>query len=680
MTLSGAVLICIIAFFRLFLLRSVPKRTFLALWAIVLLRLLVPFSPVFTLSVPVPESIRSPAEQAAPAVGDEEASRALHAIASNAARSEQELDAAIETPRQSANAAPEERAAERSAAPAESASTPLPAWRSIRFAGMLICGSVLGCLYMINYRRFRKALPARGERAAAWLAAHPLRRPLTLKTLSGIDSPLTYGVLRPVILVPEDFDFANSASHYALEHEYVHARRFDAAFKLALAVALAAHWFNPAVWLMYVLANRDIELSCDEAVLRRFGEGERGSYARALLAMEEKRSALPPVCAGFGANTTKERILAIMKFKKASGLSLALAAFLVLSLAACAAMGTNAQNTAEKITNETDATIIGVAENVGKTPPNADASAARLYVNDGLQLSVPLEYADLLLVETPQDNEYGTLFIVSEKASVEAAEAEGHDDWGMGALFGIGRVDQAGLDELMTVDMSGVEVFAKGADGSYYVFYHPTDVRFYRAGMDSVGSDEDEWAQWEVLNDWAWNDVRERFIAENGLTPYTVTNSGVDIYLARLAAWDDIEYTISSTAFGPLAPDGVDAAPYIERLRNNVTFAWADPGETPDGEYIALFFPDAGGGERFDFFLAGGNYVRHVYGPNGEYQALCKAVYADGANAEIQTAHIMQAWYDALAVANGLLPTHDYPTPLEPEPEDAVVPEWLTMS
>ena len=674
MTFSGAVLIIFIAFLRLLLRYTVPKRTFLVLWSVALLRLLVPFAPVFSVAVPLPEALSAPVVQAEQTVDPQPSSDF------NQTSPDESGEANPHAPRFIDNAPEDLRPVPELPVAAETTRMRLPVWQIVWLAGSIVCGAAFVCLYAVNYRRFRSAVPVTSGAARLWLAAHPLRRTLAIGALDGIDSPLTYGVLCPAILVPEDFDFTNDASRYALEHEYVHARRFDAAFKLALAAALTVHWFNPAVWLMYVLANRDIELSCDEAVLRRFGEGERGSYARALLAMEEKRSALPPVYAGFGANTTKERILAIMKFKKASVLSLALAAVLVLALAACAAAGTDAQNTAEKITNETDATIIGVAENVGKTPPNADASAARLYVNDGLQLSVPLEYADLLLVETPQDNEYGTLFIVSEKASVEAAEAEGHDDWGMGALFGIGRVDQAGLDELMTVDMSGVEVFAKGADGSYYVFYHPTDVRFYRAGMDSVGSDEDEWAQWEVLNDWAWNDVRERFIAENGLTPYTVTNSGVDIYLARLAAWDDIEYTISSTAFGPLAPDGVDAAPYIERLRNNVTFAWADPGETPDGEYIALFFPDAGGGERFDFFLAGGNYVRHVYGPNGEYQALCKAVYADGANAEIQTAHIMQAWYDALAVANGLLPTHDYPTPLEPEPEDAVVPEWLTMS
>ncbi|MBQ9646932.1 MAG: M56 family metallopeptidase, partial [Oscillospiraceae bacterium] len=573
---------------------------------------------------------------------------------------------------------PGEAAAASPASPAAPARATLPVRQIVWLAGTVVCGAGIACLYMVNYKRFRRAVPVENESASAWLDAHPLRRPLAVRALDSIDSPLTYGVLRPVILVPEGFDFADEAARYALEHEYVHARRLDAAFKLALAAALAVHWFNPAVWLMYVLANRDIELSCDEAVLRRFGEGERGAYARALLSMEEKRSALPALYAGFGANPTKERILAIMKFKKASVLSLALAAALVLALAACAATGTNAQDTAEKITNETDAAILGVAENIGETPQDAAASAARLYVNDGLQLSVPLEYADLLLVETPQDDEWGTLFIVSEKASVEAAKAAGHDDWGMGWLFSIERVSKAELDEWMTADMSGVSVFAKDADGNCYIRSMPTDVRYYR-DEDAVVEESDGWAQWETLQRWAGT-VRGTFLAENSdLTPFTVTNPSVDIYIARLACLDDIEYTLSSTAFGPLPPDGVDAAPYVARLRNNVTFGGADSAETPEGEYFSLFFPDGSGGERFDFFAAGGNYVREVYGTNGEYEFLYKATYTDGTT---RAGDIMQKWYMALAAANGIVPQASSPLLEELEPVDppAESPVWSAGS
>ncbi len=286
--------------------------------------------------------------------------------------------------------------------------------------------------------------------------------------------------------------------------------------------------------------------------------------------------------------------------------------------------------------------------------PDAYASGGSVHVfeNEGTALSIPAEYAALVRVETPQDDTDGVLFTVTETASAEAAEADGHADWGMGWLFSIARLDEAALDELMCADIPGTEVFAKDGDGHHYMFCHPTDVRLYR--QDDAF--EAGWEQWEKLCSWSYEDVCNAFLAENPhLHPETRTSSGVDIYLARLVCYNDLEYTLSTTAFGPLTPEGVDPAPYLARLRDGVTFETVDPGETPDGEYVALFFPDEGGGERFDFFRMEGreNYVRQVYGVHGEYEILYKASYADSAT---KASDIMEEWYFALAKAHGLLP------------------------
>ncbi|MFR7742749.1 MAG: M56 family metallopeptidase [Acutalibacteraceae bacterium] len=114
-----------------------------------------------------------------------------------------------------------------------------------------------------------------------------------------------------------------------LEHEFVHIQRFDVLSKLLLIAAVCVHWFNPLVWVMYVLANRDLELSCDETVLRRFGGDVRAAYARVLIRMEAARGGFAPLCNHFGKNAIEERITAIMKTKRITIVSLGLAALLV---------------------------------------------------------------------------------------------------------------------------------------------------------------------------------------------------------------------------------------------------------------------------------------------------------------------------------------------------------------
>ena len=127
----------------------------------------------------------------------------------------------------------------------------------------------------------RRYPPLAAVASAAAHRRHPAGR---------ISSPLTFGVLRPVILVPKKTDWTDeTALRYVLEHEFVHIQRFDVLSKLLLIAAVCVHWFNPLVWVMYVLANRDLELSCDETVLRRFGGDIRAAYARVLIRMEAAR-------------------------------------------------------------------------------------------------------------------------------------------------------------------------------------------------------------------------------------------------------------------------------------------------------------------------------------------------------------------------------------------------------
>lgn len=161
-----------------------------------------------------------------------------------------------------------------------------------------------------------------------------MRRFVRIRQLDTIPAPLTYGVVRPVVLLPKTTEYADERQlGYILAHEYTHVRRFDTLTKGLLAAALCVHWFNPLVWVMYVFANRDIELACDEAVVRTFGETARSAYARALIGMEEKKSRLGPFCNGFSKIAIEERIVAIMKTKRTTTIGIVLALALVVGTA-----------------------------------------------------------------------------------------------------------------------------------------------------------------------------------------------------------------------------------------------------------------------------------------------------------------------------------------------------------
>ena len=281
--------------------------------------------------------------------------------------------------------------------------------------------------------------------------------------------------------------------------------------------------------------------------------------------------------------------------------------------------------------------------NSGKTGAGATEGSA---IDIGYNFAIPEEYADRLIVKTDEE---GLLVSVYEKESVEAAQALDKDNFdGAGWLFALGTVSAEELHRMLCYDMSGADVFAEDAEGRYFVYYHPTDVRIVRA---ENGYNDEAFARWAELNEWAAS-VRPGFVAENeGLTAVSYDNSEIAMELARAAYLEGTTYeirTLEYGAVGALEPAGVDAAPFAERLIRNAEYTYVEQDETPDGEYIVLYFPEED--MRLDFFLADGNYVR-LTNNEGNGAQLFRATLADG---EASAGEIMRAWVDALAEANGL--------------------------
>ena len=331
MSLSGAVMILVIIVIRALAINKLPKMTFLVLWGVVVVRLLIPYSLSSTFSVySLLEQFVTTAETAngSPAVPSTPMAPTFTPTA----------------PTYNAIPIPG-TAATNTAAPAT-----VDSWMVVWVVGVLACAVFFSVAYWKCHKEFKASLPVDNEYTKLWLSEHRIHRSIEIRQSDRISAPLTYGVFRPVILMPKTVDWDNlDTLKYVLTHEYMHIRRFDAVTKLVLTVALCIHWFNPAVWIMYVLANRDIELSCDESVVRQFGERTKSAYAMTLIRMEETRSSLTPFCNNFNKNAIEERIIAIMKIKKTSFLVVVLAVIVCTVVAVCFLTGpVSAENKASQ--------------------------------------------------------------------------------------------------------------------------------------------------------------------------------------------------------------------------------------------------------------------------------------------------------------------------------------------
>lgn len=306
MSFLGTVIILLIVVLRAVLINRLPKKTFVILWWIALIRLLVPFSIKSVTSIySLLQSIYSDINPVRTAQ-----TTTFLPIHGNMPEIANGLSEAM---------------VQRT----ESISILSVIW----LAGLLLCFGFFAVSYIKCYREFRFSLPVENDILEAWKEKHPLKRSLSIRQTETIAAPLSYGVIRPVILMPKNTEWKNIYQlRYVLEHEYVHIRRLDMLTKLIMIAAVCIHWFNPLVWVMYILFNRDLELSCDETVVRRFGMDIKSVYATALISMEEKKSGLTPLCNSFSKNAIEERIRAIMKIKKTSKFAVMISAVLVIGV------------------------------------------------------------------------------------------------------------------------------------------------------------------------------------------------------------------------------------------------------------------------------------------------------------------------------------------------------------
>ncbi len=292
------------------LLKKAPKIFSYALWSVVLFRLLFPFSMESLFSLlptkpqPIPTNLASmPTPQID--TGIRVIDRAVNPI----------LPALVEQ---------------------EASVNPMQIWIGV---GSLLW--VLGIATLLTYsvvslfrlrRRLRGAVPEKGN---VWLA-------------QGLETPFVLGVIHPRIYLPSDL--TGEEKRYILLHERTHIKRLDHVVKLLAFLALCLHWFNPLVWAAFFLSGRDMEMSCDESVVKRLGGDVKKSYSSSLLSLATGRKIVGGTPLAFGEGDTKQRIQNILHYKKPAFWAVLAAVVLVAAL--CLGLMTNPRSDSLALSSE----------------------------------------------------------------------------------------------------------------------------------------------------------------------------------------------------------------------------------------------------------------------------------------------------------------------------------------
>lgn len=135
-------------------------------------------------------------------------------------------------------------------------------------------------------------------------------------TADNLKTPFVFGIFKPKIYLPECLSAEERS--YVLAHERVHIKRFDYIIKEIAYLILCVHWFNPLVWIAFRLMVQDMEMSCDEAVIRELGSEIKKGYSNSLLSMTVGSRIVNGIPLAFGEGSVKSRIKNILKYKKKS--------------------------------------------------------------------------------------------------------------------------------------------------------------------------------------------------------------------------------------------------------------------------------------------------------------------------------------------------------------------------
>ena len=312
MSITGSVVIVFVLFARL-VLKKAPKVFSYALWAVVLFRLLCP--------VTITTEISLLGLFDAPTVENTQHTTAVEYVPYDIVHT-QDLEVQLPVPPAINEAVNEVLPQKHAALGADSLEGDFAIGSMVWVLGM----GVMLIYSAVSYIQLRSKL----------IGTVLLRDNIYLA--DSIGTPFVMGIIRPKIYLPSVL--SEQEQGYIIFHEQHHIRRGDHIIKLLAFLALCIHWFNPLVWVAFALSSKDMEMSCDEAVVKKLGESIRTDYSASLLSLATGRRIIAGTPLAFGEGDTKSRIKNMLKWKKAKPAVIFLSAVaVILAVIVC---GTNA--------------------------------------------------------------------------------------------------------------------------------------------------------------------------------------------------------------------------------------------------------------------------------------------------------------------------------------------------
>ena len=288
MSITAATMVLVVILLR-FLLKPMPKLYSYVLWSVVLFRLVCPFSFTTDYSLLGMMNVKT-VEQGR-----------IEYISADALN----MSAEMETEKNGVKGKTEETVIFEEIQESRNTSfTDFDVKRLIKMGSMIW---FFGIIFLIGSNIRKLILLQKCLKTAVWEKENIYYSKIT-------QTPFTIGIWKPKIILP--LGLREEEKEYILLHEQIHIQRKDHIIKLVSFVLLCIHWFNPLIWTAFFLSEKDMEMSCDEAVVRKLGNHVKKEYSMSLLSLASGQRIFSGALVLFGEGDTKERIKNVLNFKE----------------------------------------------------------------------------------------------------------------------------------------------------------------------------------------------------------------------------------------------------------------------------------------------------------------------------------------------------------------------------